>query len=45
MNTQQKINKIYKRRDKAHKEILACDIELDEILQELTAETTYKLKA
>ena len=43
MNTQQKINKIYKRRDKAHKKILACDIELDELLKELT--TTYKLKA
>ena len=33
MNTQQKINKIYKRREKAHEELLKCDVELDEILK------------
>ena len=37
MNTQQKINekivKIYKKREVCHKELLKCDVELDEILK------------
>ena len=34
-NLQQKIIAIYKKRQKAHDELLKCDLELDKILEEL----------
>jgi len=36
MTTHKKILAIYKRRQNAHDELLACDIEMDKILKELT---------
>lgn len=35
MTRSQKIIKIYERRQKAHDELLACDMELDELLRKL----------
>jgi len=35
MNTEKTITKIYKRKQKAHEELLACDIALDEVIRKL----------
>lgn len=37
-----KIHKIYKRRQKAHDELLKCDIELDKILRKLSITSKAK---
>jgi hypothetical protein len=34
-NKKEKIKEIYQRRQKAHDELLACDIEIDNILKEI----------
>ena len=35
MKIEKIINKIYKRRQKAHEDLLVCDLELDELLKRL----------
>jgi len=40
----EKIAEIYKRRQKAHDELLACDIEIDKILKDLVKQILNKAK-
>lgn len=43
--TENKIKEIYKRRQKAHEELLACDIELDKILRKMELPPYLKNKS